>query len=64
MRSTLQALQDRLPPDEAVHLGAQLPNIVRGAYYEGWKNRRQAVEDADKRRIFSLMEKLHNALLP
>ena len=36
LRATLQALRDRLPVVEAVHLGAQLPMLVRGFYYEGW----------------------------
>jgi len=36
LRSVLQALRDRLPPPEAVHLGAQLPMLLRGMYYEGW----------------------------
>jgi uncharacterized protein (DUF2267 family) len=36
LRSTLHALRDRLPIQEAVHLGAQLPMLVRGFYYEGW----------------------------
>ena len=36
LRSVLHALRDRLPPDEAVHLGAQMPMLVRGFYYEGW----------------------------
>jgi len=30
------ALRDRLLPEVAVHLGAQLPMLVRGLYYEGW----------------------------
>jgi uncharacterized protein (DUF2267 family) len=33
----LHQLRDRLTPDEAVDLGAQLPLIVRGIYYEGWR---------------------------
>ena len=37
LRAVLHALRDRLPVDEAVHLGAQLPMLVRGFYYEGWK---------------------------
>jgi uncharacterized protein (DUF2267 family) len=37
LRSVLHALRDRLAPDEAVHLGAQLPMLIRGFYYEGWK---------------------------
>jgi uncharacterized protein (DUF2267 family) len=36
-RATLHALRDRLAPDEALHLGAQLPTLVRGVYYEGWR---------------------------
>ena len=37
LRTTLHALRDRLPPEEATHLGAQLPLLVRGVYYDGWK---------------------------
>jgi len=36
LRSTLHALRDRLPPDEAADLAAQLPMLVRGIYFEGW----------------------------
>ena len=34
--ATLRALRDRLPLDEAAHLGAQLPLLVRGLYYDQW----------------------------
>jgi uncharacterized protein (DUF2267 family) len=37
LRATLHALRDRLVLEEAVHLGAQLPMLVRGFYYEGWR---------------------------
>ena len=37
LRVVLHQLRDRLNVDEAVHLGAQLPLIVRGIYYEGWR---------------------------
>ncbi len=36
LRSVLHAVRDRLPTDEAVQLGAQMPMLVRGFYYEGW----------------------------
>jgi len=36
LRASLHALRDRLPVNEAAHLGAQLPMVVRGIYYEGW----------------------------
>jgi uncharacterized protein (DUF2267 family) len=34
--ATLHAVRDRVGPDSAVHLGAQLPMLMRGFYYEGW----------------------------
>jgi len=36
LRAVLHALRDRLTVDEVVTLGAQLPMLVRGCYYEGW----------------------------
>jgi uncharacterized protein (DUF2267 family) len=36
LRATLHAVRDRLPLDEVTHLGAELPLVVRGVYYEGW----------------------------
>jgi uncharacterized protein (DUF2267 family) len=37
MRAVLHALRDRLTVDEAAHLAAQLPMLVRGIFFEGWK---------------------------
>jgi uncharacterized protein (DUF2267 family) len=37
LRAVLHALRDRLTVDVAVSLGAQLPMLVRGFYYEGWR---------------------------
>jgi uncharacterized protein (DUF2267 family) len=36
LRAVLHTLRDRLTPNEATNLGAQLPMLVRGFYYEGW----------------------------
>jgi uncharacterized protein (DUF2267 family) len=36
MRAYLHALRDRLTVDEAAQLAAQLPQLIRGIYYEGW----------------------------
>lgn len=37
LRAVLHVLRDRLTPEQAVHLGAQLPIVVRGIYFEGWR---------------------------
>jgi uncharacterized protein (DUF2267 family) len=37
LRAVLHKLRDRLTLEEAVDLGAQLPLIVRGIYYDGWQ---------------------------
>jgi uncharacterized protein (DUF2267 family) len=36
-RAVLHALRDRLPSSEAAHLGAQLPIIWKGIYYDGYR---------------------------
>ena len=36
LRAVLHSLRDRLPLGSAVHLGAQLPMLVRGMYYDSW----------------------------
>lgn len=36
LRYVLQTLRDRLTVGEATDLGAQLPMLIRGFYYEGW----------------------------
>jgi uncharacterized protein (DUF2267 family) len=35
--AVLHALRDRVPLALAVHLGAQLPLLVRGLYYDQWR---------------------------
>jgi uncharacterized protein (DUF2267 family) len=36
LSATLHAVRDRIGPQNAAHLGAQLPMLIRGLYYEGW----------------------------
>jgi uncharacterized protein (DUF2267 family) len=36
LRATLHALRDRIGPQNAIHFAAQLPMLLRGAFYEGW----------------------------
>ena len=37
LRAFLHAVRDRLPVEEAAQLAAQLPLLIRGIYYEGWR---------------------------
>jgi uncharacterized protein (DUF2267 family) len=37
LRAALHTLRDRLTLGEAAQLGAQLPLIIRGIYYDGWR---------------------------
>lgn len=36
LRATLHVLRDRIGINNAAHLGAQLPMLLRGAFYENW----------------------------
>jgi uncharacterized protein (DUF2267 family) len=37
LRTVLQAVRDWLPTNEAASFGAQLPELLRGVYYEHWR---------------------------
>ena len=36
LRAVLHALRDRIGAESSAHLGAQLPMLLRGLFYEGW----------------------------
>jgi uncharacterized protein (DUF2267 family) len=48
LRTALHALRDRLTVEETVHLGAQLPVLIRGFYYEGWTLSHKPVRERHK----------------
>src|SRR5687767_1894965 len=37
LRAVLHTLRDRLVPEQAAHLAAQMPMLIRGLFFEGWK---------------------------
>jgi uncharacterized protein (DUF2267 family) len=45
LRGTLHAVRDHLTVDEAAHLSAQLPMLVRGMFFEGWDPSRVPVRE-------------------
>lgn len=64
MRAVLHSLRDRMNVDEAVHLSAQLPMLVRGFYFEGWDPSRAPNDEETTEEFFaSVEESLRNARL-
>lgn len=45
LRAVLHALRDHLRASEAADLAAQLPLVVRGLFYEGWRPDRKPVKE-------------------
>jgi uncharacterized protein (DUF2267 family) len=43
-RAWLHALRDRLPVPVAAHFAAQLPELLRGVFYDGWNPSRVPVK--------------------
>ncbi|WP_018686817.1 DUF2267 domain-containing protein [Actinokineospora enzanensis] len=37
LRSWLHLVRDQLAPESTAHLAAQLPELLRGVFYEGWR---------------------------
>ena len=62
LRTTLQALRDRLILEEAVHLGAQLPMLIRGFYYEGWRPTATPVKDHKEEFLTHIADAFQNDL--
>jgi len=58
LRSVLQSLHDWLPVNDAAHLGAQLPTLLRGVYYEHW---RPAATPARERDRESFLDRIDQA---
>lgn len=56
LRATLHALRDRVMPEEAAQLGAQLPLLLRGTYYEGWHPAHKPLKE---RQVQQFLDHIH-----
>jgi uncharacterized protein (DUF2267 family) len=57
LRAFLQVLRDRLTIDEGAHLAAELPQLLRGAFYEGFDPGHQPERIRDRH---AFLERLAN----
>jgi uncharacterized protein (DUF2267 family) len=57
LKAVLHALRDRLLVGEAADLGAQLPMLVRGFYYEGWRPSGRSFKYRDKNHFLERVRK-------
>lgn len=64
LRATLHALRDRLTVDEAAHLGAQLPILLGGFYYESWRPARNPRKDRTKAEFLSHVKEYFTRIDP
>lgn len=63
LRAVLEVLRDRMPADEAVHLGAPLPMILRGFYFEARDPDREPTRERRKEQFLSrVAERLERAV--
>jgi uncharacterized protein (DUF2267 family) len=56
MVAVLRALRDRLIMDEAFDLGSQLPMILRGFYFEGWRPDATPIRERRKEEFLKRVE--------
>ena len=51
LRAVLHALRDRLPVEEAADLAAQLPMLVRGFYFDGWRPAHKPLRERSRKQF-------------
>ena len=61
LKAVLHALRDWLPLNEMADLAAQLPTLLRGAYYEQWRPAHTPVKHRTKADFLARVEDLFKA---
>lgn len=61
LRAVLHALRDHLQVNEAADLGAQLPILIRGLYYEQWRPAKTPVKE---RNLQSFLDRIDALFKP
>jgi uncharacterized protein (DUF2267 family) len=56
LRAVLHALRDRLTVEEVAQLGAQLPMLIRGFYYEGWDPTAKSLRQRHKEQFLTRID--------
>jgi uncharacterized protein (DUF2267 family) len=56
LRATLHVLRDRLTLGEAANLGAELPILLAGFYYEGWKPESTPIKTRSKQDFLEALQ--------
>ena len=57
--AVIHSLRDRLPVEVSAHLSAELPLLVRGSYFEGWRPGR---ENLKLRSLAEFLERVSDGL--
>ncbi|HEX6931965.1 MAG TPA: DUF2267 domain-containing protein [Streptosporangiaceae bacterium] len=65
-RSWLHTLRDRLPVPIAAHVAAQLPELLRGVFYEGWNPSKVPIKYSKEEYIarFARDAQIHHTEVP
>lgn len=57
LRTVLHSLRNHLQINEAIHLGAELPMLIRGLYFEGWEPKENVIKEKSKSQYFEYFRK-------
>lgn len=55
-RSVVQTLRDRLPVEEAIELGDELPMVMKGIYYEGYTTKHKPEKIKNREEFFQKVQ--------